>query len=233
MSMPISESYSDYLFSQLPADLRQRFYAEASGSELSGSEWFYHSVPNDLKTDPEGLDILLNGGEVTTADGVTHTIDAHEFSRIQSGANGGEYTPDNVILESEVANGARGGENMDVFEQVTAEADLTEATELIASRSTDAVDAVTATTDGLEVLDVVDGVLGVAAPLGVGIRTAQTIYDAADGTHEEKLIAAGTIGGGAALGTAAVIAAFPPAGLFIAGVGILSWIGSAANSQEA
>ena len=221
---PISQLESNHLFSKLPYDVRQRFYAEASGSDLSGQAWFYHEIPDELKSDPEGVRILLNGGEVTV-DGVTHTIDAHEFSRIQAGVNGGEYTPDNVILESEALNGARGGTDMTVVEHLSAETELAATTDVITSRATEVADAAVASTESLAALDVVEAGLGVVTPVLTGLKVGKAVLDE-DSDNVGGAVAATAVTGVATFGA---IAACPALAFAIPAFGLLMWLGGSSN----
>ena len=71
------------------------------------------------------VETFMNGGTVTQdvwvhdqgmANGhyeqVSYEVADKDVSRVTSGANGGEYTPDNTVMEDASANRARGGDNM-------------------------------------------------------------------------------------------------------------------------
>lgn len=212
-----TQSASNSLFATLPEDIRQRFYALASRSETTAQEWYHHEIPDQLKTDAEGIDILLNGGEVTV-DGVTHTIEAHQFSRIQSGANGGEYTPDNVVLEGESDNLARSSNNMSVEDQISTEIELDSTADIIISRDTaEVATTVTETStavDGtiISAAEASDGILDTVLegilPVTVGAKLAHSVWTSETCKHMdvgEKTAVTALGGGVGVLGTVAVV----------------------------
>ena len=75
----------------------------------------------------------MNGGTVTTEEwtydqgrgsghyeAVETELPDRDISRVESGANGGEYTPDNTIMEDASINRARGADNMTEVEYADA-----------------------------------------------------------------------------------------------------------------
>ena len=111
---------------QLPDDVRALFDNIASGTNHTAYEWFIAEIPPSSMHDAEQIRTLVNGGTVDLVREIgdrgaaggsyyeTDTIEIadRDFSRIESGMNGGEYTPDNVVLENASVNRARGGDNM-------------------------------------------------------------------------------------------------------------------------
>ena len=101
--------------------------------DLDGFDWFEHLVPTEIQDQPEMVEAFMNGGTVTqevwvpsqgAAGGHYEQVDFNiadkDVSRITSGANGGDYTLDNTVMEDASANRARGGDNMttDEFESI-------------------------------------------------------------------------------------------------------------------
>jgi hypothetical protein len=200
--MPYTESAA--LFEQLPAPVRQYFYNVAAKSDMTAQQVFHYEIPDVLKSDPEGITLLLNGGDIAVAtDGFpgpgpgelsdsTTTVEMpdRDFSRIQSGNNGGEYTQDNVVLEDSSINRSRQATDMTDAEVNTAEVSLDADADLIAERiPQDVADitvsvtetsthiaedvAIVAETSGSEILEtVLEGVL----PVTIGAKMAHTAW---------------------------------------------------------
>ena len=118
---------STELWNALPDSVKSYFYGIASKSDAGHTavEFFHTEIPDALKSDPDGIQLLLDGGTVTVpvdtfeygrasigTDTVEYELPDRDMSRINSGANGGDYTPDNTVLENASVNRARGGVDM-------------------------------------------------------------------------------------------------------------------------
>lgn len=200
--MPYSESAA--LFAQLPESVRQMFYSVAAKSDMTAQQVFHYEIPDVLKSDPEGIELLLNGGDVVVAtegfpgpgpgasmdDTTTVEMPDRDFSRIQSGNNGGEYTQDNVVLEDSSINRSRQAADMTDAEVDAAQTSLEADADIIADRIPQDVADVTASvsetsgyiaedvaivaeTSGSEILEtVLEGVL----PVTVGAKLAHSAW---------------------------------------------------------
>ena len=105
----------------LPTDQKAAFYAKADpDSDLTGEDWFNHLVPEEIQGNPEHVEVFMNGGTVTTEEwtydqgrgsghyeAIETELPDRDISRVESGSNGGEYTPDNTIMEDASINRAR------------------------------------------------------------------------------------------------------------------------------
>ena len=123
--------------------------ADKPSSDMSAEQWFDHLVPQELQGNSSHVETFMNGGTVTTEEwtydrgmgnGHYEEVDWHindrDVSRIESGANGGEYTADNTIMEDSSLNRSRGADNMTDAEYLdTVEANEA-ATEVIAESFT-------------------------------------------------------------------------------------------------
>ncbi len=114
-------------FANLEPSVQDKFIAIARKDPegRSAAEWFEHLVPESLQDSSQETEVFMDGGTVTQEvwvpdqgrgsghwDTVEHTIDDRDVSRIEAGANGGEYTHDNTIMEDSSTNRSRGGEDM-------------------------------------------------------------------------------------------------------------------------
>ena len=133
----------------LPDSIKSYFYGIASKSDggHTAFEFFHTEIPDALKSDPDGIELLLDGGTVTVpvdtfergrastgTDTVEYELPDRDMSRIDAGVNGGDYTPDNVVLENASVNRARGGVDMTDAELDTATESLASDAELISDR---------------------------------------------------------------------------------------------------
>ena len=109
----------------LPTPVKEKFYAIAAKGDWTATEAYDHLVPDTLKDNPAEVEMWMDGGEVTTQEWVydrgrggghyeevTHTVPDRDVSRIEAGANGGEYSADNTIMEDMSVNRSRGGVDM-------------------------------------------------------------------------------------------------------------------------
>lgn len=108
-------------FIALPADIRATFDNVASGTGHTAYEWFITEIPASIRDNADAIRVLLDGGSATMVTEIgdrgvggggyteTSTVEFpdRDFSRHTSGHNGGEYTPDNVTLESSAINRGR------------------------------------------------------------------------------------------------------------------------------
>lgn len=186
-------------FMALPLDVRNAFHNVASKSTefRNGFEWFASEIPNTVADNVDAIRVLLDGGTATVSRVVgdrgiagggyveTDTIEFpdRDFSRHTSGHNGGEYTPDNVTLESASVNRSRGSDNMTPDEIDTAQSALETDASLLADADiiTPVGDAVTITESGTSVLgEIGDTVLDGLLPATVGVAMAKHVADQFD-----------------------------------------------------
>lgn len=141
MSSALYSSTAPAGWNALPTEIKQKFYDIAGKGDWTAHEAFAHLVPDHLRDNPQEVEVWMDGGTVTTEEWVydrgraggqyeevTYDIPDRDVSRIEAGANGGEYSVDNTIMEDMSVNRARGGVDM------TGE-------ELQATEATNAVDA--------------------------------------------------------------------------------------------
>ena len=110
-------------FSEMTPEVQQQFYYAAQKGEWTPEEAYEHLIPDILKDSPEEVLTFMNGGTVERqvweydrgmAGGHWETIEIadKDISRIVSGKNGGEYSPDNTVMEDMSINRSRGADNM-------------------------------------------------------------------------------------------------------------------------
>ena len=223
----------------LPLDSRVMFYDIASkeGSTMTGAEWFYHLVPNQIQDQPDMVEVYMNGGTVTREvyvhdqgragghyEQVEYNIADKDVSRIQSGANGGEYTTENTIMEDASANRARGGDNMTAEELESIEtsnaleAEFLDGAEVF-TESTDTMEVVTSAAEATDSFleAVLDGVL----PVTYGAKAAQAVWDTTDKMDTGERIAVTALGGGGVvLGTYTALSLVPGLNLVLGGIAL-------------
>tara|TARA_R110002050_G_scaffold88976_2_gene187464 strand:- start:160 stop:891 length:732 start_codon:yes stop_codon:yes gene_type:complete len=120
-------------FSDMTPEVKEQFYYAGQKGGWTSEEAFEHLVPDILKDNPEEVLTFMNGGTVERevwvydrgrAGGHYETIEFEisdkDISRIVSGKNGGEYSPDNTIMEDMSINRSRGATNMNPEEYQTA-----------------------------------------------------------------------------------------------------------------
>ena len=209
--------------------------AKDGNPDLDGYDWFEHLVPESLQDNPQEVEVFMNGGTVEQqvwvhdqgmASGhyetVTHDISDKDVSRIQSGANGGEYTPDNTIMEDASINRARGADNMTAQEleaaeaTVEAESTLIDGGEIITEATEVAEGAVTTATEvSSDILGTVTDVASDILAPAIGAYMAGTTV-ANHMESEQDKIGYGLL----AAGGGALLACTPPGQIAIAGVAI-------------
>ena len=137
----------------LTPEQRTYFTRLAEGDpDRSGRQFFEDTVPQKLQSDPEGVDLYLNGGVITTPidehnrgrAGTTSTtreveIEDRDWSHDVSKANGGSDSADNGRFESASTNRARGSANSIAAEKAQADADSARDADLIEDRVDDAL----------------------------------------------------------------------------------------------
>lgn len=206
--------------------------------DLDGYDWFEHLVPDTIQDQPEMVETYMNGGTVTQdvwvhdqgmANGhyeqVTYEVADKDVSRITSGANGGEYTPDNTVMEDASTNRARGGDNMtsdeldSINEANSFEADFIDGAEVITdgySTSAEVAVSTVEATDGL-----LDAVLDGLLPVTYGAKAAHATWQATADMDDGERLATTALMGGAAVGTTYAACAFiPGVNLVLGGIAI-------------
>ena len=220
MSMTMAESAK--CWNALPDSTKQYFYGIASKSDSGHTafEFFHTEIPDVLKNDPDGIEILLDGGTVTApvdtfergramtgTDTVEYDMPDRDMSRIDSGANGGDYTPDNVILESASDNRARGAADMTDAEYADVSETLASDADIIANRVADTTDTIVAdvANAGESAGDVLGSVLESVMPVTVGAKCAHATWQSTKHMDDgERVATTALAAGGGVLATVAV-----------------------------
>jgi hypothetical protein len=238
---------STELWMSLPESIKSYFYGIASKSDAGHTafEFFHTEIPDALKSDPDGIQLLLDGGTVTVSvdtfergrastgtDTVEYELPDRDMSRIDAGVNGGDYTPDNVVLENASINRARGGVDMTDAELDAAMESMASDAELISDRIGSNVADVTASVadtsasmDGAVITaaessdgileTVLDGVL----PVTVGAKCAHGVWKSTEhmDTGERLAVTAGA--GGLGVAATVVVVANPVGAACVAAYG--------------
>ena len=165
--------------------------------------------------------MLLDGGTVTVpvdtfergrmssgTDTIEYELPDRDFSRVQSGANGGDYTTDNVVLEDASINRSRGAADMTDAEYETAVESISTDAELISDRVVDVSDVVVA--DVATAAEAGGGLLETVAdqvlPLAVTAKIAKEVWKKnEDMDNVSRAQRTATIGALGYLGTIAVL----------------------------
>ena len=148
----------------LPLEVKEKFYSIAGKGNWTAHEAYDHLVPDTLKDNPEEVVTWMDGGTVsfevddynrgragTTTEEVQVEIPDRDVSRIEAG---GDYSPENTIMEDMSVNRARGGVDMTASELEAAEAANATDTQLIENAFDNAVES---TVDVADVADVAIG----------------------------------------------------------------------------
>ena len=186
--------------------------------DLDGYDWFEHLVPTEIQNQPEMVEVFMNGGTVTQevwvhdqgmANGhyeqVEFNIADKDVSRITSGANGGEYTLDNTVMEDASANRARGADNMTTNELESveatnvAEAELIDGGEVVSSVTDVTVGAIDGAEAGTELLGAATDLLTDALAPAIGATMAAKAVSSQFKSTEDKVGYGALAAGGAAL----------------------------------
>ena len=160
MISPTFSSTAPTGWNLLPLEVKEKFYSIASKGDWTAYEAYDHLVPDTLKDNPEEVVTWMDGGTVsfevddynrgragTTTEQVEVEIPDRDVSRIEAG---GDYSPENTIMEDMSVNRSRGAADMTGSEFEAAEAanatdttlienafeSATESTELIADTAT-------------------------------------------------------------------------------------------------
>ena len=250
--MTITLSPSQLAWVNLPSDQKQVFEnisAKDGDPSMDAYDWFEHLVPDQIQDQPEMVEVFMDGGTVTKEvwvpdqgvgsghyEQVSFEMADKDVSRIQSGANGGEYTTDNTIMEDASANRARGADNMsaDEFESVqeanALEAELLDGAEVLTESAETSVTAFETAGSAAEAGDgllgtVLDGVL----PATYGAKLAHMVWQ--DTEHmptEERVAVTALAGGTATLATYTALAVVPGLNLVLGGIALYK-LGTAAH----
>lgn len=240
MTTPMTMAESTKYWIALPAEQKQYFYNIAAKSEGNHTafEFFHTEIPDAIKHDPEGIDILLNGGDVVVAvdghpgpgpgqlsdDTMTVEMPDRDMSRVESGHNGGDYTPDNVVLEDSGINRSRQEADMSDADYQTATESINADAEVIANRVADVpADAVSQTAEvaeGINVLDVLDTVGDVIIPAAVGYNVYKSVSKSVSKSNKSREEQAAIVGGvtGAGVAATAVLCFNPVTGPVVGAV---------------
>lgn len=227
----------------LPLDSRVMFYNIASkeGSTMTGAEWFYHLVPEQLQDNPEHVEVFMNGGTVTQevwvhdqgmANGhyeqVEYEISDKDVSRIQSGENGGDYTADNTVMEDASANRSRQANDMtsDELETINEanalEAEVIDGSEVLYETTDNAATTLEAASNTAEAADgLLDAVFDGVLPATYGAKAAQAVWNSTEGMDTGERVAVTALGGGTAvLGTYTALSFVPGLNLVLGGIAL-------------
>ena len=247
-----SFSHTQMAWVNLPSDQKEVFEnisAKDGDPSMDAYDWFEHLVPTQIQDQPEMVEVFMDGGTVTREvwvpdqgvgsghyEQVSFEMADKDVSRITSGANGGEYTTDNTIMEDASANRARGADNMSaeelesVQEANALEAELLDGAEVFTESAETGVTAFEAASSAGEAADgfletVLDGVL----PITYGAKVAQITWnETADMPTNERVATTALVGGTAALATYGALAAVPGLNLVLGGIALYK-LGTAAH----
>lgn len=189
------------LWRSLPDSEKQRFYniAAKESSDHTAFEWFMHLVPDEIKDDPDKIAVFMDGGTVTTSDGEVHELPDRDVSRIESGANGGDYTTDNTIMEDSSVNRSRGAEDMSSSEYDTAVADNAEAVDILESGTVvgaEPAEVISAAVPEPSIFSEIGGAaLEAVTPALVSLKVGMTVADKCGDTPMQKF-GFGSLAGG-------------------------------------
>lgn len=235
MTSTTTYTSSELAWINMPAEQKEIFnnisYKDGDPT-LDGYDWFTHLVPEELHDNPQEVEMFMNGGEVTqevwvydqgVAGGhyetVSYQVSDKDVSRIESGANGGEYTPDNTVMENSSINRSRQADNMTSQELESAQELNAADAEMI-----DGATSFTEVSDGaVEAFEVVPesaadlfGVAGdvlsdVAAPAIGAFMAGKAVADQMDDVKDK-------VGYGALASGAAALACMTPPGQAVLGL---------------
>jgi len=214
---------SEEAFDALPIELQRKF--NQSSHSWTPEEAFAQLVPENLWDSPSEVRAWMDGDAFLG-------IPDRDISRITSGANGGEYTTDNVVMEVASDNRARGAENITPAEMQEIEATNAADAEVIENFFTDdsslfegAAAAAESTFLGNIAQGVIDGLIPACGAYYAGTKVADQFDDPLD-----------KVGfGAAAAGGAAAFLLTPPGQICAAafgayklgtyGIKFLGWLG--------
>ena len=218
--MTISLSATELAWVNLPSEQKAMFNRIDGPADMDGYDWFEHLVPEPIQNQPEMVEVFMNGGTVTQdvwvhdqgmANGhyeqVSYEVADKDVSRITSGHNGGEYTPDNTVMEDASANRSRGADNMSseeldsIQEANTIEADFIDGADVMVDGfETTASTSLDMAAEASSVLEVAGDVLTDIAAPAIGAYMAGTkVAQHMDSTEDKLGYGALAAGGGALL----------------------------------
>lgn len=208
MSNALYSSTAPAGWNQLPLETKEQFIRIASKGDWTAQEAFDHLVPEEIRNDPEKIEVFMDGGTVVTeevmydrgragatTEQVEHELPDRDVSRIESGHNGGEYSTDNTLMEDASVNRARGADNMTPEELDVAQADNAKAVEMLEQGEVISTD--TTLVEGIEpslAEELLGGALEAVVPAVFSAKAAMFIADQCD-TVEDK-IGFGALGAG-------------------------------------
>jgi len=229
---------SNMLFSDLPMHIQDKFQAIAykSDSGQTARQFFHTEVPDISKADPEAVELLLDGGTVLIPQDVYHqgaggvqteaveyTLPDRDFSRIESGANGGDYTSDNVVLEDMSINRSRGAEDMTDVEYESATDALQGDADILSNRLGDVADVGTSDlTAAAEVSgeSVLETAFESVLPISMGVKGAHSAWQATSHLPNDERVAVTALAGGGSVLATYTLLAVPGVNILVAGYGI-------------
>jgi len=215
MISPTFSSTAPTGWNLLPLEVKEKFYSIAAKGDWTAYEAYDHLVPDTLKDNPEEVVTWMDGGTVsfevddynrgragTTSEQVEVEIPDRDVSRIEAG---GDYSPENTIMEDMSVNRSRGGVDMTASEFEAAEAANATDTTLIenafesASESTADVLTSAAADTGSFAGDLGEAVLDGILPVVGAVKAAQFVSNKFDDETDKLGFGALAAGGGALL----------------------------------
>ena len=258
--MTTSYTTSEMAWINMPTEQKDMFNSIAykdGNPDLDGYDWFNHLVPSELQDNPQEVEVFMNGGEVTqevwvydqgTNSGhyetVTHELPDRDVSRIQSGENGGEYTPDNTVMENASINRSRQADNMSAEDLESAqeaasvdaelidggataftdvsESTVTQVAEATGNSTTTTADVVEAGSSAAEAGDsLLENVLEGVLPITYGAKAAHHVWKGTSDMDTQERIAVTALAGGATVATTyTALACIPGLNLVLGGVAL-------------
>ena len=219
--MTITFTPSQLAWVNLPSEQKDVFNAIAykdGNPDFDGYTWFEHLVPGPIQDQPEMVEVFMDGGTVTKevwvhdqgmANGhyeqVSYEVADKDVSRITSGHNGGEYTPDNTVMEDASANRSRGADDMttDELESIEAsnasEAQFLDGSDVVTDISEPTFNALEATEASSDLLGATMDVLSDIAAPAIGAYVAGTAVAQHMDSDQDKLGYGALAAGGGAL----------------------------------
>ena len=209
--MTISAHYSSTAptgWNQLPLEGKQKFYDIASKGDWSAHEAYDHLVPDHLKDNPEEVMTWMDGGTVTVETDVYHQgrggvqteqveieISDRDVSRIEAG---GDYSPENTIMEDMSVNRSRGGVDMTASELEAAEAANSVDAGIIESSFDSGVESIVeVASDSTSLIgDVGEALIDGILPAVGAVKAATYVANKCDTTQDK--IGCGALAGGLA-----------------------------------
>lgn len=206
--------YDELSWMNQPEAIRQQFYSIASKGDWNAVEAFTHLVPKEIRNDPEKVTAFMDGGTVQTTEfvfdrgragghyeTVEHDLPDRDVSRIEAG---GEYSPENTIMEDASINRSRQAADMtaeefsDTVADNAADVELLESGELLSEGAFE-VSELAAEGAGSVATDLAIDALG---PAAATFYVGRKVWKATEGCDTPTRIAGV---GSAAAGTIAIL----------------------------